>query len=170
MEHGLYFYHILQCEDKYRRLYSIIAIIAPFTLFVLFLFWAYMTPGLSNDALAISLAIGLGFIGLITTVFLSLSDKVRDFFLESKKGQIDEKIAILYSHALTARTLTEQNRYLMVERMAADIRSIGRLRKSIRDEQLENILSAKDVLISEIRTVNQNDADRLLRVFQSFYL
>lgn len=44
--------------------------------------------------------------------------------------------------------------------MAADIRSIGRLRKSIRDEQLENMLSAKDTLISEMRAINQNDADR----------
>jgi hypothetical protein len=129
-----------------------------------------MAPGLSNDALAIALAIGFGFAGLIAAVFLSLSDKVRDFFLESKKGQVDEKTAMLYSYALAARDLTEENRNLMIERMAADIRSIGRLRKSIKDEQLENMLSAKDKLISEIRVVNQNDAERLLRVFQSFYL
>ena len=125
---------------------------------------------MSNDALAISLAIGFGFAGLIAAVFLSLSDKVRDFFLESKKGEIDEKIAMLYGYALAAKGLTEENRNLMVERMAADIRSIGRLRKSIRDEQLENLLSAKDTLISEMRAISQNDADRLLRVFQSFYL
>lgn len=44
--------------------------------------------------------------------------------------------------------------------MAADIRSISRLRKSIRDEQLENMLSAKDTLISEMRAANQYDAYR----------
>ena len=151
-------------------MYFIIALIAPFTLFVLSLFWLSMTPALSNDALAISLAIGFGFAGLIAAVFLSLSDKVRDFFLESKKGQVDEKIAMLYSYALSSRGLTEENRNLMVERMAADIRSIGRLRKSIKDEQLENMLSARDALIAALSGVNPNDANRLLRVFQSFYL
>lgn len=59
-----------------------------------------MTPALSNDALAISLAIVLGFASLIAAVFLSLSGRVTDFFLESKKGQVDEKIAMLYSYAL----------------------------------------------------------------------
>jgi hypothetical protein len=75
--------------------------------------WAYMTPGLSNDALAISLAIGLGFIGLIATVFLSVSDRLRDFFLESKTGQIDEKIAMVYSYAMIIRSLPDTNRNLM---------------------------------------------------------
>lgn len=153
-----------------RCFYSVTAITLPFILFTLLLFWLYMTPVLTNDALAISLAIGLGFAGLIAAVFLSLSDKVRDFFLESKKGQIDEKIAMLYSYALISRGLAEENRSLMVERMSADIRSIGRLRKSIRDEQLENMLTAKDALIKEIRSINPNDAEKLSRVFQSFYL
>jgi hypothetical protein len=129
-----------------------------------------MTPTLSNDALAISLAIGFGFAGLIAAVFLSLSGRVADLFLESKKWQIDEKIAMFYSYALLSRGLTEENRNLMVERMAADIRSIGRLRKSLKDEQLENMLSARDALIIELRAVNPNDANRLVRVFQSFYL
>lgn len=61
-----------------------------------------MTPALSNDALAISLAIVLGFASLIAAVFLSLSGRVTDFFLESKKGQVDEKIAMLYSYALNS--------------------------------------------------------------------
>lgn len=72
-----------------------------------------MTPGLSNDVLAISLAIGLGFIGLIATVFLSLSDRLRDFFLESKTGQIEEKIAMVYSYAMIIRSLPDTNRNLM---------------------------------------------------------
>ena len=86
----------------YTLIYSGIAMVAPFALFILFLFWAYITPVLSNDALAISLAIGFGFAVLDSDGILKLSDKVRDFFLESKKGQIDEKIAMLYGYALAA--------------------------------------------------------------------
>ena len=77
---------------------------------------------------------------------------------------------MLYNYAAIIGELKEENRNLMIERMAADIRSMGRLRKSIKDEQLENILLAKDALLKKIGPVNSNDADRLLKTFQSFYL
>jgi hypothetical protein len=57
MKQESYFYSLLQHEEKYALIYSGIAMVAPFALFILFLFWAYMTPVLSNDALAISLAV-----------------------------------------------------------------------------------------------------------------
>lgn len=55
-----------------------------------------LAQGLSNDALAIALSIVFGFVGLAVAVFFGFSEKVHDFLSEAKKGQIDEKIAVVW--------------------------------------------------------------------------
>jgi hypothetical protein len=153
---------------------ALLIIIITVTLFGLFLFILYMTPiYLSNDAIAISLAIFFGFVSLAVAVLFGLSDKVRDFLLETKKGQIDEKIAMLYVYTMNVYSWKSPNYNMnfVLEIILSDIRSIGRIRRSIKDEQLENMLVAKNALLAEMRAADfGNQANRIEIAFKSFAL
>lgn len=57
----------------------------------------------------------------------------------------------------------------MVEKILADIRAIGRIKKSIKEqEQIEAIKVAKNRLIREMKAANyQKEADRIEEVFHA---
>jgi hypothetical protein len=63
------------------------------------------------------------------------------------------------------------NMNFVLERILSDIRSIGRIRRSIKDEQLENMLVAKNALLAEMRAADfGNQANRIEIAFKSFAL
>ena len=58
---------------------------------------------------------------------------------------------------------------LKIERILADVRSVGRLRKSIKDEQKEYLTSAKNRFLEELRKKGYNqEANRIEEVFVSY--
>jgi hypothetical protein len=114
-----------------------------------------------------------GLVAIAVAIYFGVSDKVRDFLLETKKGEVDQKIAMLYGYAMNVRTWRDEtvDINLMMGRIVADIWTIGRIRKSIRDEQRDNLLLARNALIREMRNNGFNDeVERIETLFKSFYL
>ena len=128
---------------------------------------------LSNDALAITLGILFGLTGLAAAVYFGLAHGIRDFLIESKKAQVDEKIAMLYNYTEAITNWSVQNIPFpphTIDRMQSDIRSIGRIRRSIKDEQLEALLAATDALLAAMQPRYENEARRVERIFRAYYL
>ena len=130
-----------------------------------------------DNTFAGNLAIMFGLVAIAVAIYFGVSDKVRDFLLETKKGEIDQKIAMLYGYAMSVRTWRDQNdaivvdMNLMMARIVADIWTIGRIRKSIRDEQRDSLLQARNALIREVRINDFDDeVGRIETLFRSFYL
>jgi Universal stress protein family len=57
-----------------------------------------------------------------------------------------------------------------INRMESDIRSIGRIRKSIKDEQLEALLNATDALLAAMQPNYGDEAIRIERIFKELLL
>jgi hypothetical protein len=58
---------------------------------------------------------------------------------------------------------------LKIERILADVRSVGRLKKAIKDEQKEYLISAKNRFLEELRKKGYNqEANRIEEVFVSY--
>jgi hypothetical protein len=59
----------------------------------------------------------------------------------------------------------------LIERMESDVNSIGRIRKSIKDDQLLRVIRARDALLAEMRSNTLYDeANRIEQVFKAYYL
>ncbi|MGH9953673.1 MAG: hypothetical protein ACRD5J_18815 [Nitrososphaeraceae archaeon] len=132
-----------------------------------------LTQTLSNDALAITLGIVFGFAGLAVAVYFGFTQAIKDFMSEAKKSQIDEKIAMLYNYSEVITNWSNTNVAFpphTINRMESDIRSIGRIRKSIKDEQLEALLAASDELLAAMQPRYGNEARRVERIFRAYYL
>ncbi|MDP9287459.1 MAG: hypothetical protein M3P08_04595 [Thermoproteota archaeon] len=124
--------------------------------------------------LAIAFGIFFGFVSLAVAVFFGISDKLRDFLSEAKKSQIDEKISILYVHAMGVKDWNSQkiNTEFMIRRILSDIDSIGRIRKSIKDEvQLGALINAGKALTSELKTWGFNrEITQIETIFEQYHL
>ena len=92
--------------------------------------------------LSVALAIGFG-----------LGKRVNDFLNETRRGTVDEKIAMLYGYTndVKAWDASDTNTRFKVERIKSDLRSIGRMKKAIQQGQKEDLISAKDQLIQEMK-------------------
>jgi hypothetical protein len=106
--------------------------------------------------------------------FFGISDKVRDFLSEAKKSQIDEKISMLYVHTMGVKdwNLQKINTEFMMRRILSDINSIGRIRKSIKDEtQLGALIIAGKALTSELKTWGFNrEITEIETIFEQYNL
>lgn len=58
----------------------------------------------------------------------------------------------------------------MIERIEADVNSIGRIQKSIKDDQLLTLLAARDALSSERRPRYNIEGIRIERIFRAYHL
>lgn len=98
--------------------------------------------------------------------------RLRDFLRDSKRGQVDEKIAVIIGHTLRYSEMSVQNtpaqvRDLFLRRLTSDIRSIGRIRDSIGIGQREDLDRAiHDLLITMRNSGFNNDADEVDRVYR----
>lgn len=113
-----------------------------------------ISPDIYAGDIAIALGIFFGLLSIALAVWFGFSEKIRDFLHESKKGQIDEKIAVIYSHAANISSWynTEETiKNFNTERIKSDVRSIGRLKKSVGDEQKEALILAKNELLREMK-------------------
>jgi hypothetical protein len=129
---------------------------------------------MDDGSIAIALSIFFGFVSLAIAVLFGISDKVRDFLSETKKSQIDEKISMLYVHAMGVRNWKAENinTEYMMRRILSDIDSIGRIRKSIKDEaQLGALITARKALASELRSWDfSTEITRIETIFDQYHL
>ena len=111
------------------------------------------------------------FFGLVTVAFaiwFGFGDRLTDFLEVSKKSEIDQKIAMMYGYAEDVRSNWEKDfkTDLKIERILSDVRSVGRLKKAIKDEQKEYLISAKNRFLEELRKKGYNqEANRIEEVF-----
>jgi hypothetical protein len=89
--------------------------------------------------IGIFLGLIVGFLSIALLYGLDMEESL-DFLTVSKKSEIDQKIAMMYGYAEDVRNNWNENfkTDLKIERILADIRSVGRLRKAIKDEQKNN--------------------------------
>ena len=86
---------------------------------------------------------------LVSLILKILTPLIWRRLVETLEKIGDQKIAMLYGYAMDVKTWGNENRAvnmtLMMGRIVADIRTIGRIRKSIRDEQGDSLLLARNV-------------------------
>jgi hypothetical protein len=101
-----------------------------------------LTAGIFFGLLGIAIAIGFG-----------LGKRVNDFLNETRRGTVDEKIAMLYGYAYDVKTWNSSdiNTKFKVERIKSDLRSIGRMKKAIQQGQKEDLSRAKNQLVEELK-------------------
>ena len=78
---------------------------------------------------------------------------------------------MMYGYAEDVRNNWNENfkTDLKIERILADIRSVGRLRKAIKDEQKEELISSKNRFLEELKKKGYNqEANRIEEVFLSY--
>ena len=121
--------------------------------------------------IGIFLGVIFGLLSIAFAIWFGYGGKLRDFLTVSKKSEIDQKIAMMYGYAEDVRNNWKNDfkTDLKIERILADIRSIGRLRKAIKDEQKEYLISAKNRFLEELRKKGYNqEANRIEEVFVSY--
>jgi hypothetical protein len=114
--------------------------------------------------------VALGLLGLAFAVWFGFGDKLREFLFVSKKREVDEKIAMFYGYAAEVQSWQKNgiDVDLILEKILADIRAVGRIKKSVKDEQKESVITAKNRLVSRMRTATyEKHADRIDEVFKS---
>jgi hypothetical protein len=121
--------------------------------------------------IGIFLGLIFGFLSIAFAIWFGYGGKLRDFLTVSKKSEIDQKIAMMYGYAEDVRNNWNENfkTDLKIERILADIRSVGRLRKAIKDEQKEQLVSSKNRFLEELKKKGYNqEANRIEEVFVSY--
>lgn len=128
------------------------------------------------STLAFTIPLGLGVFGtglaIAFAIWYGYAGRIRDFLRDAKRGQVDEKIAVIIGHALRYRNISAQKtsteiRNLYLRRLNSDIRSIGRIKDSVGISQREDLDRAIRDLIATMRNSGFNeDADDVDRVFR----
>jgi hypothetical protein len=128
-------------------------------------------PQIHNDFAPFDWAIFFGLLLIAFAIWFGFGDKLRDFLEASKKSEIDQKIAMMYRYAEDVRNNWKDGfkTDLKIERILADVRSVGRLKKAIKDEQKEYLTSAKNRFLEELRKKGYNqETNRIEEVFSSY--
>jgi len=128
-------------------------------------------PQIHFDFAPFDWAIFFGLLSIAFAIWFGFGDKLRDFLDVSKKSEIDQKIAMMYGYADDVRNnwKADFKTDLRIERILADVRSVGRLKKSIKNEQKEHLISAKNRFLEELRNKGYNqEANRIEEVFVSY--
>ena len=121
--------------------------------------------------IGIFLGLTFGLLSIAFAIWFGYGGKLRDFLTVSKKSEIDQKIAMMYGYAEDVRNNWNEKfkTDLKIERILADVRSVGRLRKAIKDEQKEHLISAKNRFLEELRKKGYNqESNRIEEVFVSY--
>lgn len=130
-------------------------------------FWANLAFGLS-----LGLGIAFGLVSIAFAIWFGYVGRLRDFLRDSKRGQVDEKIAVIIGHTLRYREMSAQDthiqiRDLFLRRLTSDIRAIGRIRDSIGTSQRDDLDRAIHDLLTTMRSSGFNDdADEVDRVYR----
>jgi hypothetical protein len=102
---------------------------------------------------SLGISIFAGFLTVALAIGFGLGRKVNDFLNETRRGTVDEKIAMLYGYASDVKkwNVSDVDTRFKIERIKSDIRSIGRMKKAIQQGQKEDLIKAKDQLIEEMK-------------------
>jgi hypothetical protein len=134
----------------------------------------FYTPGdiiLANLAFALPIALGVLGVGLAIAfaIWYGYAGKIRDFLRDSKIGQVDEKIGIIYIHANSALQYERADanaRMFWTQRIRSDIRALGRIKDSIDTPQREDLTVAMQSLVREMSRLNlTEEAEQIRTVF-----
>jgi hypothetical protein len=103
-----------------------------------------------------TITVFFGLLSIASAIGFGLGKRVDDFLKETKRGTVDEKIAMLYGYAFDVKTwdISNKNIQYKVERIKSDLRTIGRMKNAIQQGQKEDLITAKDKLIDEMKTNN----------------
>jgi hypothetical protein len=122
-----------------------------------------LTAGIFFGLLAIALAIGFG-----------LAKRINDFLNETRRGLVDEKIAMLYGYAEDVKKWNNSSTdsEYKVQRIMSDLRSLGRMKKVIQKGQKEDLTTAKDRVLGEMRKKSEliQQANEIDNVFNAWLL
>lgn len=111
--------------------------------------------------MAIALAMGFG-----------IGKRFKDFIQETRHGLIDEKIAMMYGYANDVKSWKDRNINVeyITERIISYIRSVGRIKDSVKEEQKENLKLAVEGLQHEMTNEGYtHNSSRLKSVFNSYF-
>jgi hypothetical protein len=81
-------------------------------------------PSIFGGLLTIALAIGFG-----------LAKRLNDFLNETRRGLVDENIAMLYGYANDVKNWHEAEIKYKVERIKSDMRSLGRMKRQYKKDR-----------------------------------
>jgi hypothetical protein len=120
----------------------------------------------------VNLELGLlfGVVSIAFAIWFGFGNKLNDFLRASKKREVDEKIAMFYGYAAEVQSWQKSgiDVDLMLEKILADIRAVGRIKKSIKDEQKEAVITAKNRLVNKMQiAMYEQHASRIEEVFKS---
>lgn len=129
-------------------------------------------PPSADTVYNINLELGLlfGLLSIAFAIWFGFGNKLNDFLRVSKKREVDEKIAMFYGYAADVQSWQKNgiDVDLMLEKILADIRAVGRIKGSVKNEQKEAVVTAKNRLINKLRTATyEQHADRIEEVFKS---
>ncbi len=124
---------------------------------------------LTDWGLNLSILSGLAVIAL--AIGFGLGKRLNDFLNETRRGLVDEKIAMLYGYANDVKNWDSdiEIKY-KPERIKSDMRSLGRMKKAIQQGQKEDLVTAKDDLLVEMNKNSKlkNAASDIDRVFSTW--
>jgi hypothetical protein len=102
-----------------------------------------------------------GLLSIAFAIWFGFGDKLRDYLGDSKRSLIDEKIAMLYGYCLRIASWNpHDNEGIRIEtlKIRADIRSIGRIKRAIPQDQKTALIFAKEELLTKLRSNNHFNA------------
>lgn len=79
----------------------------------------------ANLAFSIPLMVGIFGSGLVVAyaIWFGYAGRIRDFLTDSKRSQVDEKIAVIYGHASSVSSWDIRSIHFILKRILSDIRS-----------------------------------------------
>ena len=120
----------------------------------------------------LNLSIFFGFLTLALTIGFGIGKRFKDFIQETRRGLIDEKIAMIYGYANDVKSWKIKNINIeyITERIIADIRSVSRIKDSVKDEQKENLKLAVEGLQNEMTKEGySHQSSKLNSIFNSYF-
>lgn len=118
----------------------------------------------------LELGVLFGLLSIAFAIWFGFGNKLNDFLRASKKREVDEKIAMFYGYAAEVQSWQKNgiDVDLILEKILADIRAVGRIKRSVKDEQKEAVITAKNRLLNKLRTATyEQHANRIEEVFKS---
>ena len=116
-------------------------IIVSLTLFIIALNRFFYGDKIYLTDWALNLSIFFGLLAIALAMGFGIGKRIKDFIQETRRGLIDEIIAMMYGYASDVNSWKTRNINVeyITERIIADIRSVGLIKDSVKDEQKENL-------------------------------
>jgi len=147
-------------------------IIVSLTLFIISLNRFFYGDKIYLTDWALNLSIFFGILAIALAIGFGIGKRIKDSIQETRRGLIDEKIAMMYGYVNDVNSWKARNINVeyMTERIIADIRSVGRIKHSVKDKQKENLKLAGEGLQHEMTNEGYtHQSSQLNSVFNSYF-